>query len=234
MNHELQQKNTVNPYRSFIDEIPKIRILNFVLLNFLDIFLPDKWLFSYSEIPLPAASGKTDNFLNFHGKLFLGRMISQKLLQKILKKAPQPLLIVSMQTTAEPFAKSGKVLRISWGNDLVITGGNNLPKNVTFLRFDGEGVFDHSFTNAKTGKLVTKEEVLGVLKKIHDTLSQGANVYVHCFAGKERSATLVIFYLMHYFNLSAKDAAAYVKKHRVLARKFITLKGQQREFLENN
>lgn len=217
----------INPYHSFVDKIPKIRILNFVIFNFLDLFLPKKRRFSYSEIPLP-------NSPNFSGKLFLGRMISRKLLKKILNEEKRPLLIVSMQTLTEQLSRDGKILRIPLWNDLVITGRNDLPSNVSLLRFSGEGVFDHSFINAKTGKLVTKKEALAVLEKMHMSLEKGENVYVHCFAGKERSATLVIFYIMHYFNLNAEDAAKYVKKYRILARKFSTLKEQQKEFLKSN
>jgi protein-tyrosine phosphatase len=45
-------------------------------------------------------------------------------------------------------------------------------------------------------------------------LEEGHIVYVHCKAGRGRSATIVIAYLMKFQKLSYEEAFAYVKKQR--------------------
>lgn len=50
---------------------------------------------------------------------------------------------------------------------------------------------------------------------IHDALSQSdSRVLVHCAFGVSRSASLVIMYLMKYFNVSYNEAFKYTKRCR--------------------
>jgi hypothetical protein len=57
---------------------------------------------------------------------------------------------------------------------------------------------------------------------IHDHLINGSNVYVHCYAGMQRSATVIICYLMyrHYVNnkklLTLRQYYKFLKSKRVI------------------
>ena len=48
-------------------------------------------------------------------------------------------------------------------------------------------------------------------------LSQGTNVLVHCRAGKSRSATIIIAYLMKKYNMTFEKAYNLVKSKRPIA-----------------
>jgi atypical dual specificity phosphatase len=52
------------------------------------------------------------------------------------------------------------------------------------------------------------------IKYIHDELQKNNTIYVHCKAGRGRSALLVIAYHMVTKNMSLDDAMMHVKKHR--------------------
>lgn len=49
-------------------------------------------------------------------------------------------------------------------------------------------------------------------------LRQGQDVFVHCAVGKSRSATIVVNYLMHKYNLTLLQALEYLKSRRPIAR----------------
>ncbi len=49
---------------------------------------------------------------------------------------------------------------------------------------------------------------------IHDNLANGKNVYVHCKAGRGRSALVVMCYLIKHQQMSAQQAFALVRKQR--------------------
>ncbi|XP_038078309.1 dual specificity protein phosphatase 18-like [Patiria miniata] len=57
-----------------------------------------------------------------------------------------------------------------------------------------------------------------VADMIHDVKRKGGRVLVHCFAGRSRSATLCIAYLMKYSSMTLRQAHAYVKARRPLIR----------------
>ena len=57
-----------------------------------------------------------------------------------------------------------------------------------------------------------------VADMIHDVKRKGGRVLVHCYAGRSRSATLCIVYLMKYDRMPLKQAYAYVKARRPLIR----------------
>ena len=45
---------------------------------------------------------------------------------------------------------------------------------------------------------------------IHRKINNGDNILVHCYAGKQRSANIVLAYLMKYGKLSYKNAKQYL------------------------
>ena len=49
-------------------------------------------------------------------------------------------------------------------------------------------------------------------------LDQGHDVFVHCFAGMSRSATIVTYWLMKKYNLSLEDALKFLKSRRNIIR----------------
>ena len=53
-----------------------------------------------------------------------------------------------------------------------------------------------------------------VLYKIHLYLQLGANVLVHCMAGKSRSATVVAAYLIQYYKYTPRQAIKFVISER--------------------
>lgn len=67
------------------------------------------------------------------------------------------------------------------------------------------------------------------IEYLANALEQGKTVYVHCKAGRGRSASVVIGFLMQYQNLSFTEAFALVKEQRPQ----IHLNNQQRQAIES-
>lgn len=90
------------------------------------------------------------------------------------------------------------VLVINCTNDL-----KNISKNSIRIPID-----DH-LKEKDTLKL--NEVIFDVLKKIDNHLKSNLPVIVHCLAGRQRSATVVVSYLMVYHNLTLDNAVDFVK-----------------------
>ena len=56
------------------------------------------------------------------------------------------------------------------------------------------------------------------LSYIHDQLSSGKNLLIHCFAGQSRSITIVIAYLIKHKGMSLDEALTFVKNKRSVSR----------------
>jgi len=54
-----------------------------------------------------------------------------------------------------------------------------------------------------------------VVKKVKELNDTGAKIYIHCHAGVSRSASLVIYYLIVYYNIDFEQAFKYVREKRV-------------------
>lgn len=54
-------------------------------------------------------------------------------------------------------------------------------------------------------------------QKIHTELLKGNKVLVHCFAGAQRSATIIVAYLIRYQNMSVNEAIRHVREKRAIA-----------------
>jgi len=67
---------------------------------------------------------------------------------------------------------------------------------------------------------------------IHDVLSKGQKVLVHCFAGKSRSTTIMISYLMKYHNMTAQEALELIRTKRPVAQPNIGFMSQLKKYEE--
>ena len=77
------------------------------------------------------------------------------------------------------------------------------------------GGTDHAYLSIVDHSSIQLLPYLDSLTKfIHDGLTYGEVVFVHCRAGVSRSATVVIAYLMRYYGLALDDALKYVKNRR--------------------
>lgn len=70
-----------------------------------------------------------------------------------------------------------------------------------------------------------RSEIDEGVEYLNNVLKEGHSIYVHCKAGRGRSATIVIVYLMKYHQLSFEEAFSFVKKQRPQ----INLNTQQRQ-----
>ena len=61
---------------------------------------------------------------------------------------------------------------------------------------------------------VKAHEIAEGIEYLAQMLDEGHTVYVHCKAGRGRSATIVIAYLMQYQGISLEEAIAFVKEQR--------------------
>ena len=50
-----------------------------------------------------------------------------------------------------------------------------------------------------------------VTSYIHSVLNNNNNILVHCYAGKQRSASVIVAYLIRYLNISLEKAILLVK-----------------------
>lgn len=64
---------------------------------------------------------------------------------------------------------------------------------------------------------VRDEDVDRGVDFVHQQISQGRKVYVHCQAGVGRSATIVVCYLIKYHGMLPREAVAFVKSKRAIA-----------------
>lgn len=67
---------------------------------------------------------------------------------------------------------------------------------------------------AEDFKPLTQTEIDESVEFIHQNISENKRVYVHCKAGRGRSATAVICYHIKYKNMSVEEALHYVKEKR--------------------
>jgi protein-tyrosine phosphatase len=62
-----------------------------------------------------------------------------------------------------------------------------------------------------------KKDIINAIIFINDNIENNRNIYIHCYWGLMRSATVVAGYLIYKYNLSIKDAINIVKEQRPMA-----------------
>jgi hypothetical protein len=125
----------------------------------------------------------------------------------------QQLFIISLQTFEE--MRDDKGMTLTFAGKPLLTSSYGLPPGVHRVNL---GMFDHSACVSHDGSLLSITRCRQLLDLVHSALQSGMTVYVHCKAGMERSASLVIAYLMSYKNYFLSDAAKLVKKARPIAK----------------
>ena len=85
-------------------------------------------------------------------------------------------------------------------------------KNVETIKLKklSEDVDHNSFLNNN------QKDLHNILQQIHTTLKKNGNVFVYCQQGKDRSAAIVIAYMMSVYNVTAQEALNYVLDKRCI------------------
>jgi protein-tyrosine phosphatase len=103
---------------------------------------------------------------------------------------------------------SSKEMLLSVGITHILTvAANHPPKFPSFFQYKVVKVLDTSSANLRS-------KFESCIKFIKDAVTSGGKVFVHCFAGVSRSATIVIAYLMKEYNMTFSSAIKYVKSKR--------------------
>lgn len=72
-----------------------------------------------------------------------------------------------------------------------------------------------AFIETSDFKSIDQEKINFAVETLHSWLQAGKTVYIHCKAGRGRSATIVVCYLLKYGGMrNIDDAIAYVKQAR--------------------
>jgi protein-tyrosine phosphatase len=107
--------------------------------------------------------------------------------------------------------------------------GNSKHEEEELLNLGITHVFNISKNNYREYKTITEnkyfiddhidENILlllpVIIDKIKELQDKGEKIYVHCYAGVSRSATVVLYYLMFYHNYSLKYAIRYLRSKRM-------------------
>ena len=115
--------------------------------------------------------------------------------------------------------------RLYLGNSCNARNYYELEKNSIGLIINSSPCISNYFKNIYEYYNVEVEDISGAdilphLTKTVDTMHQylednpQKGVFVHCFMGSSRSATIIIAYLMKYHNYKLDDALVYVKEKR--------------------
>ena len=61
-----------------------------------------------------------------------------------------------------------------------------------------------------------QQDLYNILKEIYKTLNNNKNVFVYCQQGKDRSAAIVIAYIMTIYDVTAQQALNYILDKRCI------------------
>lgn len=86
-----------------------------------------------------------------------------------------------------------------------------LPKNTKSVRI---AINDDPFDSVPLYQILRDTDVL---KDMHDTITNGSDVLVHCQAGAQRSPAVVACYLIVYHGYTPQNAIDFIKTKRPIA-----------------
>lgn len=119
-------------------------------------------------------------------------------------------------------------------NDFSLLTRNNILTVISLLENEDIVV---QYPNIDYHKFIIEDgkgDIISVGEKVSKILENGGNILVHCYAGKSRSASVVIYYLMVKNNISYGDARKIVKNSRNIITPDSHYKKQLMEFRLNN
>jgi protein-tyrosine phosphatase len=82
----------------------------------------------------------------------------------------------------------------------------NIKSDVVYLKFNDDP--------DESDKLLTILDESKILNIMHDYISRGKNVLVHCAMGVQRSATIIACYLLKYYKADINTTILHIKHRR--------------------
>jgi protein-tyrosine phosphatase len=82
----------------------------------------------------------------------------------------------------------------------------NYKPDIVYLKFNDDP--------EESDKLLQILDTTKILEKMHDYISRGKNVLVHCAMGVQRSATIVACYLLKYYKADINTTILHIKHRR--------------------
>jgi dual specificity MAP kinase phosphatase len=71
--------------------------------------------------------------------------------------------------------------------------------------------------NSESNNNILKAEIMNIINTMNIYKESNKNILVHCFAGMQRSATVIACYLMYYYNFKPEHAIFYIRNKRNIA-----------------
>ena len=107
--------------------------------------------------------------------------------------------------------------------DIVI----NCSKDIPFISEETKNIRIPVDDNLKAMEIVNMYKFLPkITEYIHSSLNKNKIILVHCHAGKQRSASVIVSYLIRYLNISLDKAISLVKtKRNIIFKPCINFRG---------
>jgi len=91
----------------------------------------------------------------------------------------------------------------------------NCTKNLPFINNSKKSIRVSVEDNLEKEEIVSLYKYLETITKfIHIQLLNNKKIFVHCYAGKQRSVSIVCAYIMKFMDLSYKEATSLIKSKR--------------------
>jgi len=123
------------------------------------------------------------------------------------------------------YSSANEVLTGLWLGNIIDSENKKFLKNIdVVINCSKDIAFSASYTNNIRIPIeddLQKREMIKLYKllpeitrKIHDYLSNNKKILIHCYAGKQRSAAVIVAYCIRYLGFSLNDAVTLLKTRR--------------------